>query len=294
MIKDLIEDLTFDKITLSQALTRAKIISYKINNSDFKDWLQSEINGYKNVPLPEYRNISCEVFAEISDLMRGGTRTIPMDVSNLENTLGTEYSFYNMRMTQSIGTLEMGLEKDKGKGSSYGYIYFPSEFAKTLASMSPDGQFITAVKRRVHLSEIDYILEQTKQKLLDTLLELNNTFPDLENTFSNQNKVDDQKVQTIVNHNIYGNYANSNIGVGDNIKQDINVNNNIQELVKELERIGVEKEDITEVAKIINTETKENVSKKIFSWVGKIATKAVEKGIDLQVPLLIETVSKYM
>ena len=214
MINDLIKDLAFDKIPLSQALNRAKLISYKINNSDFKEWLQSEISGYKDMELPKYRIIGCEVFAEIFDPMRGGTRTIPMDVSNLEDTLDLKHSFYSMRMAQSIGTLENGLEKDKE--SNYGYMYFAPEFAKTLADMSPDGQFITAVKRRVYLSEIDYILEQTKQKLLDTLLELDNAFPDLENTFSN-NKDDEQKAQTIIHHNINGNHTNSTIGVGINL-----------------------------------------------------------------------------
>lgn len=291
MIKELIKDLTFDKITLSQALTRAKLISYKINNSDFKDWLQSEITGYKDMPLPDYRIMGCEVFAEIFDPMRGGTRTIPMDVSNLENTLETKYSFYSMRMTQSIGTLENGLEKDKE--SNYGYMYLPSEFAKTLANMTPDGDFITAVKRKVYLSEISYILEQTKQKLLDTLLELDVAFPDLENTFSN-NKDDEQKAQTIIHHNIYGNNSNSTIGVGNNISQNVTTNNSIQELVKDLEKIGIEKEDIVKVQEIINTEPKENLSKKVLSWVGEIATKAVEKGVELQVPLLIETVSRYI
>ena len=32
----------------------------------------------------------------------------------------------------------------------------------------------------------------------------------------------------------------------------------------------------------------------MLGWVGKIATKAIEKGVELQVPLLIETVSKYI
>lgn len=67
MIKELIEDLTFDRITLSQALTRAKIIAYKVNNSDFKNWIQAEISGYKDLELPDYRIISCSVFAEAFD-----------------------------------------------------------------------------------------------------------------------------------------------------------------------------------------------------------------------------------
>lgn len=290
MIKELIEDLAFDKITLSQALTRAKIIAYKINNSDFKHWIQSEINGYKDSELPDYRIIGCSIFAEIFDVFRGGTRTIPMDVSNLEKDLDLKHSFYKMRITQSIGTLEDGLKKD-GE-NDFGYEYFNQELVATLASMTEDGSSITAIKRRIQLSELRYIVEQTRQKLLDTLLELNDAFPDLENSFSNKDS-NNEKVQTIVNQNIYGNYASSNIGVGENFTQSLNSQNNIQELRNELERLGVEKDDIDELESTIQKEPKDTLGKKILAWIGKIATKAIEKGVELQVPQLIEIIGKY-
>jgi len=53
MIKELITDLAFDKITLSQALTRAKLIARQIKNDSFKNWLNKELNGY------EYNDASC-------------------------------------------------------------------------------------------------------------------------------------------------------------------------------------------------------------------------------------------
>lgn len=293
MIKELIEDLTFDKISLNQALTRAKIISYKVKNEKFKEWLQSEINGYANKELPEYRNIDCDVFAEIVEPF-SGKRTIPIDVSSLENEVDNQYSFYKMRMTQSIGTLEIGLEKDREKGNGYGYMYLPPELTRTISQMCEDGENITSIKRRVQLSQIDFIIEQTKQKLLDTLLELNDAFPDFENSFSNSNKINEQKVQTIINHNIYGNNSNSNIGIGDNITQNINNENSLEELVKELQKIGVEKNEIEKIETIIKTEPKESLSKKALGWVGNVASKAIEKGVELQVPILIETISKYI
>ncbi|WP_454059262.1 AbiTii domain-containing protein [Elizabethkingia ursingii] len=292
MIKELIEDLTFDKTTLTQALTRAKVIAYKINNSDFKNWIQAEINGYKNVELPDYRTIKCSIFAEIFDPLNGGTRTIPMDVSNLERDLETKYSFYEMRITQSIGTLETGIKKDKK--SDYGYEYLNQGLARSLAEMSPDGAAITAIKRRIQLSEIDYIVEQTKQRLLDTLLELNEAFPDFDNSFSNKEKNSSDKVQTIINQHIYGNYANSNIGVGKNVSQNLNNQNNIHELRKKLENLGIEKKDIDELENTIRNEPKETVGKKILNWVGKIASKAIEKGLELQIPNLIETINHYI
>src|SRR5690606_990056 len=145
MIRQLIEDLAFDKIPLSQALTRSKIIAYKVNNDAFKDWLVGEIKGYSKRELPEYRIVPWDIFAEVFIPFQG-TRTIPMDVTAVKDWAG-EYSFNEMRVTQSIGTLEMGINKDSE--SNYGYEYFPMELTNQFKDLTPEGDNITAIKRRV-------------------------------------------------------------------------------------------------------------------------------------------------
>lgn len=289
MIKQLIEDLVFDKIPLSQALTRSKIIAYKINNDAFKDWLVGEIKGYSKRELPEYRIISCDIFAEVFIPFQG-TRTIPMDVTAIKDWAG-KYSFNEMRVTQSIGTLEMGMNKD-GQ-NNYGYEYFPMELTNQLKDLTPEGDNITAIKRRVQLSQITYIIEQTKQRLLDTLLELNVSFPDLENDFSDT-KSNSQKVQNIITQNIYGNNSNSNIGVGENIHLTITSTQKIEELVNELQKLGVPKEDTDQLKKIVSDKNDKGVGKKILGWLGNLSTKAIEKGIELQIPTIIEKLGSYI
>lgn len=290
MIKQLIEDLTFNKITLSQALTRAKIIAYKINNNDFKEWLIGEISGgFKGRELPKYRIIPCDVFAEVSIPFQG-IKTIPMDLSSVENLAG-DYSFNEMRITQSIGTLELG--QNQSGNNQYGYDYFPMDLTNQLKILTDDGDNITAIKRRIQLSQIDYILEQTKQRLLDTLLDLNEEFPNLENDYTDSN-TNNQKVQNIITQNIFGDNASSNIAVGENINQSIKSNQKIEELIKELQKMGVSSNETDELKEIIQHKDKNGVGKKILNWIGKITTKTVEKGIDLQLPTIIEKLQDYI
>ncbi|WP_157849267.1 hypothetical protein [Flavobacterium sp. Root420] len=47
MIKQLITDLSYDQISLIQGLSRAKLIAFEIQNSDFKNWIVSELKGYQ-------------------------------------------------------------------------------------------------------------------------------------------------------------------------------------------------------------------------------------------------------
>ena len=177
MIKDLINDLTYDKITLTQALMRAKLIAFEINNEDFKNWINNELNGYSNITkLPDYRIIPCDIFAVIEGY--GARKTVPMDLTKLDKDLGGK--IYKMESKQSIATIEETL-KIQGE-DNYGYEDFPQQMVKLLREMT-DNQFIVNVKRRIQLSQASQILNLTKQKLIDTLLELNSTFPDLQNNF---------------------------------------------------------------------------------------------------------------
>ncbi|MCC9019793.1 hypothetical protein [Flavobacterium lipolyticum] len=290
MIKQLIEDLTFDKISLSQALTRAKIIAYKINNNDFKEWLVGEINGgYKGRKLPKHRIIPCDIYAEVSIPFQG-TKTIPMDVTSIKDLAG-DHSFNEMRITQSIGTLELG-QSQSGK-NQYGYEYFPMDLTNHFKKMTDEGDSIIAIKRRIQLSQIDYILEQTKQRLLDTLLELNEKFPNLENDYVDSN-ANNQKVQNIITQNIYGNNSNSNIAVGDNINQSIVADQKIEELINELQKLGVDSNETNELKGILEQEDKKGIGKKVLNWLGKLSTKVVEKGMELQLPVIIEKLQDYL
>lgn len=284
MFKELIEDITFDRITLSQALTRAKIIAFKINNSSFKEWINSEINGYKQTQeLPDYRVTLCDIHAEIQSPFHG-KRLIPVDVSNLN----LDDKLYKMRVIQSIATLEDSL-KNSGN-HHFGYENLPMGIVNLLKNMIPEGDYISAIMRRVQFSQMRHIVDTTKQKLLDTLLELNEAFPNLENEYSNNAK-NTEKTQTIITQNIYGNNTNSNIGVGEYVEQSIVGDNKIEKFITEIEKMGIGINEVEEVRTLLADQTdKPNLGKKLMAWVGKVATKAIEKGIDLQIPTLISKV----
>lgn len=295
MIKQLIEDITFDRITLSQALTRAKIIAYKISNTQFKDWITSEINGYSaDTELPPYRIIPCDIFAEITNPYKGND-TIPFDVTALDKDLNSngKLSLYVMNVTQSIPTLEEGALNNKNE--VYVCEYLPQGLVSLLKEIvgGEDGNMITSVKRRIQFSQVQHIVRTTKQRLLDTLLKLNATFPNLENEYKNDS-YNEAKAQTIINQHIYGDYSNSNIGVGENVIQTIETTSKLDKLIDEIKSLGIDESDAKEVKEIILHEKRENVGKKIMNWVGKMASKAVEKGIKLQVPVLIEKINEFI
>ncbi|MCR9172893.1 MAG: hypothetical protein NXI10_10390 [bacterium] len=82
MIKELIRDIAYDKITVSQALTRAKLIARQVKNDTFTNWLNKELNGYEydDALLPEYRKIWAEIHLT-AELPFGRQQTFPVVMS---------------------------------------------------------------------------------------------------------------------------------------------------------------------------------------------------------------------
>ena len=95
MIKELIRDIAFDKITVSQALTRAKLIAYEIKNEIFKSWLSKELNGYEfeDVLLPKYRKIWSEIQLT-AEFPFGKIHTFPVVLDETNKEFAEKLNFH--------------------------------------------------------------------------------------------------------------------------------------------------------------------------------------------------------
>lgn len=280
MIKELINDLAYDKITINQGLTRAKLIANKIKDSDFIKWITNELNGYSNSDVPEYRKIPCGLSASISDFQ--GLRTVPIDATELDKKMNG--SIYEAEVQQSIDTLEESIANIEGESL---YIKLPQKIVSLLSTLTHT-QLIDAGKE-VQKSQLKYIINQTKQRLLDTLMNLDEIFPNFENSYVDS-KENQEKVQHIINNHIYGTNINTNIGIGEKVDQSIH-SENISEKLQELKELGVDDKSLSDLEEIVKNKDSKSTLSKITSWIGNMTTKAFEKGIEYQIPIILEKVN---
>ncbi len=292
MIKDLIADLAHDKITLSQALTRSKIIAHQINNDNFIKWLINELSGYDNIEYcPSYRVTEAETVAKVRDF--SGEMFVP-----IQDGIGLGADFYIYHITQGIDTIEEVLSRDNAKNSNFVYMQMSPQFTEEMREIIVfNGDYsLISLNKKIGLSVFHKVLNLTKQKLLDTLLELNNAFPNLENNFIPKDM--GKKASQIINNNIYGSNNNTNVGVGENVTQTQHITisqTTINELTEKLRTLGVPAEEITEFEDVVKaSENKDSKTKKLFAWVGKVAQKSLEKGIELQIPAIIDLIQKVL
>jgi hypothetical protein len=159
MIKELIHDLAFDKITLNQGLTRAKIISSKIGDSNFSNWIRSELNGYSSYEtLPDYRITQCDLQGTIDDF--GGLRVIPIDARVLDEKIGGRV--YTIHLTQDIYTLESVIRDARGEKIIF---KMPHKLISHLSGLTRT--HLVDAGKEVQKSQLRFVVSQTKQRLID-------------------------------------------------------------------------------------------------------------------------------
>lgn len=292
MIKELITDLAYDKITLSQALTRAKLIARQIKNETFKSWLNKELNGYEyhDALIPSYRKIWAEIKLT-AEFPFGRTQTFPVVMNDKQKEIEELLNFHHV--VEPISIIEQNISQmTEGKG----YINLTGGQVQTVGEIyrkqvEANRGVIRSGSRTIGKAQLQNIIELTKQKLIDTLQDLEEQFPEIDNKYF-MNEENEKKIQNIITNNIYGNNNPLNVAAGDNITQgDINVIITQDQLTK-LKELGVQEDELSELS-LIDKETPKGNSErknKIMGWLVKVTASLTARGIYDSIPTVVEYV----
>ncbi|WP_372642467.1 hypothetical protein [Ancylomarina sp.] len=293
MIKQLIEDIAFDRIKLSQALTRAKIVENKIKNKNFKKWLKKELEGYdfNDSLLPKYRKIWCPIYLN-AEFPFGRSQRFPVIMpDNTEEEILNTINFHIVTEPISIVEEQMNIFKD-----AKGYIKTSPHQVEILAELyqsqvEGQGGVIRSGSREVGKAQYQEIVELTKQNLLDTLMDLENEFPNLINEYV-MTKENDDKVKNIITNNIYGSNNPMNIAAGQNVEQSGNTITISAEDIEQLESFGVEPDQIKELKSIVaeNSADKGNLKSKVMGWLGSVSASVAARGLYDKIPAITDFV----
>jgi len=289
-MKTLITKITNNQITLSDALLQSKTIAYKINNTIFKEWLKKETEGYKpnDDMLPSYRKIANRM--ELSLELGGEKQPIPF---NLSSEFEDSVNFH--QIIESISIVEEEVKKGSGKivysieMVHHVFNSLPKETQARINLYQMRGA-ILKLEREINILSYKNVIDQTKNKLLDILLELDYEFPNIKNEYT-MNKENNDKTNNIITNNIYGNNAPINLSIGDNSNQTIVVNENID--YSKIKKLGVDENDIDELKKIISEtkNDKSSLSKRVMGWLSSVTSSLSARALYDNIPKLSEYLS---
>ncbi|SDP86677.1 hypothetical protein SAMN05428975_3152 [Mucilaginibacter sp. OK268] len=292
MIKEIINELAYDKITLTQALTRAKLVAFTIDNQTFQSWLKWELEGYNDNKelLPEYRKVPCVPMAKIGD--RYGRKNTVMIRLNQTLEIMEMLSVANVYI--SVPSLETNFATIQSDICTQEFAPALTELLRGPFEASNPQIKLLSAGQEFNKLYLKNIIDMTKQKLIDTLLELNKEFPNLTDDFK-MDKEKNTKIENIITTNIYGSNNPLNITAGEHVQQSGFTFNTAVDFTQ-LEKLGVQGKEVEELQTII-AENKDNPSGKLASvmkWLGGVSASIAARGLYEKIPAITEFVHTHI
>jgi hypothetical protein len=294
MIKQLIYQLSTDQISLSQALTKAKLIASYVEEKSFERWVVKEIDGYEyeDSLLPPYRKIPCRTCITFQ-LPYCRPQTQPIETAEEDNLA----ELLNIHTVQApIAILEDNIQ---GLQTQMGHIPLIPSMLRSLEKLY--GQEIKQRGGVIHSAHFEVgkihmtdILNRTKQKLLDNLIQLQKKYPNLKNEYMPEDNKREAISNIITNH-IHGDHNPVTIAAGQTVLQkDIHITFTDVDYT-ELQKLGVSEAEVTELKAIVTAHKndKPTLTVKVGKWMGSVTTSLVTQGLTRHLPQIAEFIQHH-
>lgn len=275
---------------ISDLLRKALLAATKLTLEDFKDWVNQELNGYRDGEVPNYRKIRASVY--LKNPYHG---LVPVHFPTQE----IYDAFCSIEVRDPIGNLVAILAKQDD--SKTGPIYPLTPQQEHFLISQQDGLNLPPV-RTISNSAVATILDAVRTQILEWSLKLEEKGILGEGmTFSEDEQELATKSQEINIQNFQGVFGNiENSSITQNLEMRIN-KNDFESLKKYLLSLGLLEQDISDLHEAISLDSppkpKDNFGNRVSDWMGKMVSKAAtgswQVGVGAVGSLLAKAISLY-
>ena len=283
LLDEIRSDLVNESADLSNILRKAKILASALRLPEFREWVDSELNGYTDRDkVPSYRRFRPTNLGTFAGPFQSGVKNVVLPTFNLPEEIRDFAE--NMVFYDGVGALE-------AQSSETGQIKWPQEMVFLARDAVPmtGGMVLVDAHQPVPAYLISGILDQVKNKLLDFVLSLqesNITAEDLDNR-----AVAPEVARNLFYINVYGD--RNIVASGEQVTQQANPveKGDIDSLIKFLRELNLDDDDLREIEDAVSSEPDVpdgRFGPKVGAWLGGMISKAASRTWDIGV----ETASK--
>lgn len=170
ILKQIQTDLLDSKVPLSTVLRKAKVLAHQLRSKELNDWVSQELDGYKSdVELPDYRVLQTAcVGAWTNGFWMVKNLVVP--IHNIEE------KWLKERLTrhpvwEGVRSVEQMVENKELK-----YVLIPELTRLVNYYVNENGYSFAEIKILVGAHQFEQILDTVRNRLLDFVLELSETW----------------------------------------------------------------------------------------------------------------------
>lgn len=273
-------------------LRMCKLLAARLKNPEFATWVECELNGYPDGPLPPYRVVQVMSYGNFAGPYGSGAQHLAIPLSSVPDELRKQYAI--ARLDQPVSTY-MGLEESEQPLQ----LPWVPEAALAYGSKAVNNMQCISAWKSIPPGAIKALFDSIKTKVLGFVIDLDEVSPDAGDSVLAVAPIPTDKVTQIVNNHFTGPVGNVANG-GSHFSQTANIaiqSNNWDELRNQLSRLGIDGADLDELHSDLQVSIKEEPStrlQRVSRWIGHLACKAVDKGADMTVDVAAAVMAKLL
>ncbi|MBI4222552.1 MAG: hypothetical protein HY607_07695 [Planctomycetes bacterium] len=300
LLRDIQETAIDSDIDISVLLRKCKVLAARLGNQEFKNWVESELNGYKKKDdLPEYRILSVISKGHFSGGFGSGLRNADIPMFCMPES--TREALSHSYMMQPIAEIQSLVASSNG--STLQEPWSPDFVAVVGQDIYQYMNCMQAWKVIPHASLVG-IIDAVRNRILSFVLEIEGEAPDAGEAPLNTNPIPQEKVSQVFNTYISGNVQNVSTG-SHNVSHagDFRiVENDLEALLSYLEENGVGGKDLDGLRSAIRDDKNGNPEEKaigprVMRWMTDMFNKAAKGtwkiGSDIATKVLTKAISSY-
>jgi len=285
LLRDIQNDVIDANIDISVILRKCKVLAVRLGNEPFENWIDQELNGYKNKNLlPDYRIDQVYSKGYFAGPFGSGLENADIPPSCIPEKYREDLGkcFFLEPISYYINIL------NTSKGGSIVEQWPPDIVAYTGKNIYKNMNCISAWKL-IPNSSIFSLVEVVRNRILNFVLEIEKEAPDAGEESPNTQKISPERINQVFNTTIYGNVGNIS-EASQNVNQTATINvaqNDLNSLKAYLSSVGIPKNEIEKLEKAIHEDSVEEENKdekpgnRVFIWIKSISLQVKDEAITL-------------
>ena len=301
LLRDIQNDVIDTNVDISVILRKCKVLAVRLGNEPFENWVDQELNGYKNKKLlPDYRIIQVYSQGNFSGPFGSSLKNADIPLSCIPKKYRENLS--KCYCIESIGYYINLLNNSKGANLAE---QWPPDLVVYTGEDIYQGMNCMSAWKLIPNSSIFSLVEAVRNRILNFVLEIGKEAPDAGEDSPKTQKISPEKVSQVFNTTIYGNVGNISEASQD-VNQTATINvlkNDLNSLKTYLSSVGIPISEIKKLEEAIQEDSPEEVNKneklgnKVFAWVKSISLQIKDKAIpilqDVSANLITWAILKY-
>lgn len=293
LLRDIQDAAVDGSSDLETLLRKCRILASRLQNEDFKFWVQSELDGYKNDRLvPDYRKFQGNPYGNFSGFAGRQLKNALIPESCIPKKYRDQLTAIELR--EGVGSL-IDLVKDCNTGSIQ--KIWPADAYRLFGHQIYENMHLLQAWIPIPKNLLVGILSTVRNRILNFALEIESSNPDAGEAALNQRPIPEERVSQIVNNYIFGTVGSvaSGYDINQTNQQTIHAGN-FESLANFLRNTGFNDTDIIDLGGILKTEQppqKGGFGPKVKEWLTRVAEGAVNLSTSIAINILTDALKRF-